>query len=274
MTAFAHHFSFEFRAGLRNRALVLLNILLPLGFFLLGGALMTGVNPTFYQTLIPAMVFFAVLVSTMLGMPDVLVAARNAGIFRSFHIHGIPELSILAMPALSTLFRVVIVALIMVLLAPPLFGAEMPVNIWAFMLSFLLLVFACLGLGLLLGVVSPNANATVMMAQGIFVPSMLIGGLMMPTSLLPDALRSVSWLLPTSHAMNIANALAYGREAALSPYISALALLAGGVLAIGLAAYLFSWDQQHEMRRGSPWLGLLALLPYVLVVLAQAVGGG
>jgi len=272
MTAFAHHFSFEFRAGLRNRTLLLLNILFPLGFFLLGGALMTGVNPTFKDTLIPAMMFFAVLASTMLGMPDALVAARNAGIFRSYRIHGIPQLSILAMPALTTLFRVLIVAAIMLVLAPPLFGAPLPTNIWGLLLAFLLLVFACTGLGLLLGVISPNANTTVMLAQAIFLPSMLIGGLMMPTSVLPDALRTISLLLPTTHAMNIANGLAYGMETTIDPGVSALALLAGGLLATGLAAYLFSWDQQHETRRASPWLALMALLPYALIVIVQFVG--
>ena len=34
MTAFANHISFDFRTGIRNRSLLLLNYLFPLAFYL------------------------------------------------------------------------------------------------------------------------------------------------------------------------------------------------------------------------------------------------
>jgi ABC-2 type transport system permease protein len=272
MNAFAQHFSFEFRAGVRNKTLLLLNYLFPLGFFLLGSLLLTGVNPMFKDTMIAAMIFFAVVASALLGMPDTLVAAREAGIFRSFRIHGIPELSILAMPALTTAVHTIIVALVMYVLAPPLFGALLPGNGLALVLAFVLLAFACIGIGLLLGVISPSTRATVLLAQAIFLPSMLIGGLMMPSSMLPDALGKAALLLPTTHAMNIVNALAYGAETAFSPYVSMAVLLAGGVIAVALAAYLFNWDAQNQTRRGHPMMALLALLPYAACLLAALLG--
>lgn len=272
MSAFARHFSFEFRAGVRNRTLLLLNYLFPLGFFLLGSLLLTGVNPQFKDSLIPAMIFFAILASTLLGMPDTLVSAREAGIFRSYRIHSIPELSILAMPALTTAVHMTIVATIMVLLAPALFAAVLPSNGLALVLAFLLMAVASVGIGLLLGVVAPNARATVLLAQAIFLPSMLIGGLMMPSSMLPDAMRQIALLLPTTHAMNIANALAYGIDTGLSPYVSMAVLVAGGLLALALAVYLFNWDSQNETRRGNPLLALLAVVPYAICMVAALIG--
>jgi hypothetical protein len=41
-------------------------------------------------------------------------------------------------------------------------------------------------------------------------------------------------------------------------------LLISGILAFGLAVYLFSWDSRNTTRRGHPLLALLVLLPYVL----------
>jgi len=38
MNAFAAHFSFEFRAGVRNRVLLFLNYLFPLGLYLMLGS--------------------------------------------------------------------------------------------------------------------------------------------------------------------------------------------------------------------------------------------
>ena len=47
MTAFINHFSFEFRTGIRNKQLLLMNYLFPLGFFLMMGFVMAGINPLF-----------------------------------------------------------------------------------------------------------------------------------------------------------------------------------------------------------------------------------
>ena len=38
MSAFVNHFSFEFRTGIRNKTLLLMNYLLPLAFFLMMGS--------------------------------------------------------------------------------------------------------------------------------------------------------------------------------------------------------------------------------------------
>jgi len=103
MNAFVQHFSFEFRTGVRNKNLLLLNYLFPLGFYLMMGFIMVEINPLFQKDLIPAMVVFAVLAATLLGIPDPLVTARESGIFRSYKINGVPAFSILLIPALTTI---------------------------------------------------------------------------------------------------------------------------------------------------------------------------
>ena len=44
-------------------------------------------------------------------------------------------------------------------------------------------------------------------------------------------------------------------------------LLTSGILAFGLATYLFNWDRRNSTQRGHPLLALLALLPYVVGML-------
>jgi ABC-2 type transport system permease protein len=264
MTAFAQHFNFEFRTGVRNKSLLLLNYLFPLGFYLLASALMSGINPAFRETLIPAMVFFTVLTSTLLGLPETIVHAREAGIYRSYKIHGIPKLSLLLIPAITTILHTAIVSLIIMLTAPMLFQAVLPANGLSFVLSFLLMAFACAGLALLIGVIAPNSRATVLMGQAIFLPSMMIGGLMFPAQLLPKALGKVALLFPSNHAINVVNGWIPDGILTLNPYASAAILFTGGALAFGLALYLFEWDSQNKMRRVSTALALAAFLPYVI----------
>lgn len=270
MNAFIHHFSFEFRTGIRNKQLLLMNYLFPLGFYLMMGFIMAEINPFFREDIIPAMVVFGILAATLLGIPDPLVNARDNGVFRSYKINGIPSISILTIPALTTILHLVIVAVLITVTAPLLFDAPMPVNWLNYALIFVAMAFACAGLSVLIGVVSPSSRMTVLWSQLIFVPSMLLGGLMFPYSLLPDAAGKIAQLLPATQAMNAFNGLAMGKVAAFSPWGSVSMLFVSGVLAFGLAVYLFSWDRRNTTRRGHPLLALLVLLPYIVGIFLLA----
>ncbi len=262
MSAFVNHFSFEFRTGIRNKTLLLMNYLFPIGFYLMMGFIMPSINPLFLDSMIPAMVVFAILAATMLGIPDPLVNARETGIFRSYKINGVPATSILVIPALTTILHLLIVTAIITATAPFLFDAPVPVNWLNYLLVFVAMAVACAGLGVLIGVISPSTRMTVLWSQLIFIPSMLLGGLMIPYSMLPEAMGRISQLLPATQAMNAFRGLAMGQEADFSPWGSVIALLVSGLLAFGLAIYLFSWDSRNTARRGHPLLALLVLVPY------------
>lgn len=270
MNAFIHHFTFEFRTGIRNKQLLLMNYLFPLGFYLMMGFVMAEINPPFREDIIPAMVVFGILAATLLGIPDPLVNARENGVFRSYKINGIPSISILIIPALTTILHLVIVAVLITVTAPLFFDAPLPVNWLNYALIFVAMAFACAGLSVLIGVVSPSSRMTVLWSQLVFVPSMLLGGLMLPYSMLPDIAGKFAQLLPATQAMNAFNGLAMGKVAAFSSWGSVIMLFVSGVLAFGLAVYLFSWDSRNTTRRGHPLLALLVLLPYVVGIFLLA----
>jgi ABC-2 type transport system permease protein len=262
MSAFTGHFAFEFRTGIRNKNLLLMNYLFPLGLYLMMSLIMPGINPLFQAVIIPGMVTFGILASTLLGLPDPLVNAREAGIFRSYKINGVPAASILLIPALSTILHILVVTLIITITAPTFFDAPAPQNYAAFVLAVLAMAAACTGLSVLIGVISPNSRLTVLFSQAIFLPSMLIGGIMIPYYMLPGTAAKIAILLPATHAMNALNGLAMGGTADFYAWGSILTLFTGGVTAFILAWYLFRWDSQSSERRGHPLLALLAFVPY------------
>ena len=267
MSAFTTHFNFEFRTGIRNKNLLLMNYLFPLGFYLMMGFIIPTINPFFRESMIPAMITFAILAATLLGLPDPLVNARESGIFRSYKINGVPASSILLIPGATTGMHMAIVSLIITFTAPILFDAALPSNPLYFFLTMVALSIACSGIGILIGVVSPSSRMTVLYSQVIFVPSMLLGGLMLQFSMLPKAAQTIAQLLPATQAMNAFNGLAMGATADFNPWASLLMLTASGLLAFALALYLFSWDSKNSKRRGHPALALLALLPYLIGIL-------
>lgn len=267
MTAFTNHFLFEFKTGLRNPSAMMVNYLLPLGFYAAMGFVMVAINPGFKEFLIPSMIVFAIISSNILGLPNPLVDAREAGIYRSFKINGVPAISILSTPALSTIIHSLIVAVIIAMTATPLFDAAPPENWLALTLVTLLTAFAFSTLGMLIGVIASNTRSVVLWSQLIYLPSILLGGLMIPIALMPESIQKFSGLIPSTYAMQAFFGLAYNQETVIDPLLAVGVLLASGILAFILAIYLFNWDSTNETRRASPLLALLILVPYVAAIL-------
>jgi ABC-2 type transport system permease protein len=255
MKAFIIHFKFDFKAGMRDKSMLLLNYLFPLGFYAMMGFIMPQINPLFKDNMIPSMVIFSVLASTILGMPNPLVSARDSGVFRSYKINGVNPLSILTIPAVATSIHSTIVAIIIVITAPLFFKAKVPANLGGFTLVFFATALACAGLGLLIGVIAKNNKVTVLWSQLIFLPTMLIGGLMMPSSMLPASIVKVGKLLPSTYAMKAIESFSFAPVAVL---------LAGGICSFILSIYLFKWDNNNASKARSPFLALLALIPYLV----------
>ncbi len=126
--------------------------------------------------------------------------------------------------------------------------------------------FACGGIGALFGVISASSRATVLWSQLIFLPSMLIGGLMIPLSLLPPGIQRLSGLLPSTQAMQAIQGLALSQETVIPPMMALAALAGGGLFSFGLATYLFKWDTCNASPRGHPALALLAWIPCALTI--------
>jgi ABC-2 type transport system permease protein len=264
MTAFLTHFSFEFRTGIRNKQLLLMNYLFPLGFFLMMGFVMVGINPLFLESMIPGMVIFGVLAATLLGIPTPLVDARENGIFRSYKINSVPVVSILIIPVLTTILHSSLVAAAITVLGPLLFKAPLPVNWFNYAVVFVAFASSMAGISVLIGVISSNSRITVLYSQAFFIPSILLAGIMFPYSMLPDFAGKIARLLPATQAMNGFNGLAMGASADFDPWGSVLALFASGIVAFGVAIFLFSWDRRNTKRRGHPVMLLLLFLPFVI----------
>jgi ABC-2 type transport system permease protein len=93
---------------------------------------------------------------------------------------------------------------------------------------------------------------------------MMVGGLMIPSAMLPETLGKVATLLPSTYAMQAFQGLAYKQNTAFDPLWSLIILLVSGMLSFMLAIYLFNWDRHNATRRRHPLLALLASLPYVV----------
>ncbi|MBU0927164.1 MAG: ABC transporter permease [Spirochaetes bacterium] len=259
MNTLAHHVLYEFKAGLRDKSQLLMNYLFPLLFFTLVGAIMTRLDPSFKDRVIPAMAIFSVMCSYLLSMPAGLVTARESGVLRSYRISGVPSWSTLAAPVVASIGHMALVTLIVAGVSVAALGSAVPASVALFVLVWLAMTAAYAGLGALIAVVSPSSRAVNLIAQVVYIPSIMLGGLMMPSGVLPPALEAVASLLPAKHAMN---AFAGGEGAA----ISLAALVAGAIVSFALASWLFEWDGTNSRAWPLRLLALLALAPYAVAM--------
>jgi ABC-2 type transport system permease protein len=267
VTAFLNHFAFEFRTGLREPAAMLMYYLFPLGFYVLMGVVMVPLNPDFVDRLIPAMILVAIMAGTLLGLPNQLIDARTAGVYRSFKVNGVPALSILAAPMLAAGFHGLVASAVIAVTAGPLFGATVPQSWVSLALLTVLSAFTFGATAALIGVVSNSTQSSVLLSQLVFLPSMLIGGLMIDLAALPEGVGAVARLLPTSSAVQAFIGHAYQEATVIDPTLAVAVLAGGGLVALALAIGLFSWDPDSQTRRLNPTLALLAIAPYLVGLL-------
>jgi len=267
MRAFKNHFFFEFRTELGDKNLLVMNYPLPLGLYVLMGLSMKEINPSFMEIIIPAMIVISILISAILRLPGPFVKSREAGIFRSYKVNGVPASSIVTIPPLTTIIHIIIISIVIVPTASLFFGAPFPDRWGIFILISLLTVFTCTGLGVLIGSASSSNLATMLWPQLIFIPSLVIGGFLVPSDLLPTSLSKIGIFLPSTHALNLFKFYSYNQPIDYNPLWSILILLSSGILSFALAIYLFNWDNQNKTRRRNPLLGLLVILPYIIAVI-------
>lgn len=267
MRAFLNHLAYDFGSALRDRGRLLMFYLFPLVFFALCASFMTAVNPFFKGAMLPGMVLFAVMSASLLAAPSALVQARETGVFRSFRVNGVPAASILSIPVIGAALHVAVVASAIAIAGLHVFGGRAPESAVGFVAAAVLSYAAFAGIGVLIGVAAGTDSSATLAAQLVFIPSMLLGGLMVPERLLPAGLHRVALLLPATHCMRVFAGLGGGGEV---PWSSVAVLAASLVSSFGLALSVFEWDSRANQPSPKTYAAFLGVVPYAVAALFGA----
>lgn len=240
MKAFLNHLKIQFVMDLREKGTLLTIYIVPLVFYGVMGAVFSSINPDAKQTLAASMAIFAVTMGAVLGMPAPLVKMREAGVLRAYDVNGIPGWAVLLSSAVSAFLHLLVVALVIFVTAPVFFGASLPLSYTGYFITLAALLFASISIGLLLGVTAKNQASATMLSQAVFLPSLMLGGLMFPAKLLPVPLMWVGKLYPATHAMQSLCGWAYGLPQDFSPAISLAVIAVIGAVVLGISVWRFN----------------------------------
>lgn len=198
MSAFLYGILVQWKLDLRNKGILLTYYVVPIVFFCFMGGIFTSIDPTAYKTIIASMTVFGVTMGAIIGSPNPLVEFFNSSIKKSYLVGNIPLWTVVVNNFISSFIHLFIMTLVIFFVAPVAFDAVIPSNIFVYFINLFIFIFTCLSVGTVLGLFVKSNSKLTMLSQFIFLPSIMLSGIMFPIDLLPDFLQSIGKIFPAT----------------------------------------------------------------------------
>ena len=196
MNCYLYSLVLQWKLDIRSKSLLVTFYIVPLLFFLIMGGIFTSVSPGMRTTLIQSMIVMSVSMGAFLGLPPSLVEIYGSDIKKIYNANGVPIYLGLLTMVLSAFVHLMMTCIVILLLAPILFKASLPTQLPIFLLSLTIYIIVSLSIGCILGLTLKNQAKLTMLAQLVFLPSIMLSGIMFPISLLPDFLQVIGHVFP------------------------------------------------------------------------------
>lgn len=198
MRAFLYGVGLQWKIDIRSKALLITCYIVPLLFFAIMGVIFTSINPTAKDTLIQSMTVMGVSMGAFIGLPPSIVETYASDIKKVYKANGVPMYLGLVTMFISAFIHLMIMSTIIFIVAPIAFKAAIPQNVPLYFASLAVFIAVSLSIGSVLGLLVKNQAKLTMFAQVIFLPSILLSGIMFPITMLPDAFETVSRIFPAT----------------------------------------------------------------------------
>lgn len=196
MNGLLYSLTLQWKLDIRSKSLLVTYYIVPLIFFLLMGGIFTSVMPEMSSTLIQSMIVMSVSMGAFLGLPASLIETYGSDIKKIYKANGVPIHLGLVTMVFSAFLHLMMTCMVILLLAPILFKANLPSQFPLFFLALAIYIFVSLSIGSMLGLTVKNQAKLTMIAQLVFLPSIMLSGIMFPITLLPDFLQVIGQVFP------------------------------------------------------------------------------
>lgn len=198
MNGFIYGIYLQWKLDFRNKEILLTCYVVPLLFFGFMGGIFTSINPISKETLIQSMVVFAVTMGASLGVPIPIVEFFNSDVKKAYKVGGIPLWISIINTFVSAVIHLFIVSTIIFFVAPKLYGATVPNNYDIYFISLFIFIIASVLVGVLIGLIAKSTSKLTMISQFIFLPSIMLSGIMFPKEFLPNMFSNIGNIFPAT----------------------------------------------------------------------------
>ncbi len=238
----------DLRVTARRGENVLVTIVIPVAvlLFFASTSIVPGLASDQVDYLLPGSIALAIVASGLVNLGIATAYDRSYGVLKRLGGAPLPPWGLIAARIAAVLVLEVVQVVALVAVATLGLGWT-PGAGWSpalFIVAIALGTLAFAGLSLLLAG-TLRAEATLALANGLFLGFLMLGGIVLPVDHLPEVLRPLAALLPATALadllrISLASGLTAGTPA--SPLQPALLLAVWGVAATGLAIRTFRWD--------------------------------
>ena len=198
MSAFLYGVSLQWKLDIRSKTLLITCYMVPLLFFAVMGGIFTSVMPEARYTLIQSMTVFGVTMGALIGLPPSLVEIYSSDIKKVYKANGVPLYLGLVLTNISAYIHLFIMSIILYIAAPLAFNAEIPKNPVLYFSSLAIFIAVSLSVASIIGLAVKDQSKTSMVSMIIFLPSIMLSGIMFPIELLPKAFEMAGKIFPAS----------------------------------------------------------------------------
>ncbi len=198
MGAFLYGVSLQWKLDIRSKTLLITCYIVPLLFFAIMGGIFTSVMPEAEYTLIQSMTVFGVTMGALIGLPPTLVEIYSSDIKKVYKANGVPLILGLALTNISAFIHLFIMSIILYIAAPFAFHARIPENPGMYFGGLAVFIAVSLSIASIIGLAVKDQAKTSMFSILIFLPSVMLSGIMFPKELLPKAFETAGKLFPAA----------------------------------------------------------------------------
>jgi len=271
MDAFVHQFRVSLNLHFRNRMALIYSYLFPT-IFLIAFWVLYRYDRVPLARHMGELLTVTALGGACFGLPTTMVSERERGVWRRYRLAPVRTGTLLASTVAARYVLLVLAGLLQVALA---MGVGMPLpnhplDLW---IAFSFVAFALLGLGLVIATLADNVPAVQALGQCIFLPMLIIGGVAVQLSSLPEWAQHVSAFFPGRYAVEAMQSSVTGQGLRVMGF-SLLALLLIGLAGFVAGIRNFRWDaeQRFAQRNGKGWVAVALAAWAAVGLLAESRG--
>jgi ABC-2 type transport system permease protein len=236
----------ELRLTARRGENVLVTIVIPIAvlLFFAGTSVIPNAAGRPVDFLLPGAIALGIIASGLVNLGIATAYERSYGVLKRLGGAPFPRWALLAAKGISVLVLELLQVVALITIGVVILGSA-PGSGWSpllFGLAVLLGTATFVSLGLLLAG-TLRAEATLALANGLFLGFLMLGGIVLPIDHLPDVLRPIAAVLPaTALAELLRISLASAAPASGSAGTSVAILAAWAIGAAALTVRTFRWE--------------------------------
>jgi ABC-2 type transport system permease protein len=203
MGAFLYGVLLQWKLDLRNKGILLTYYVVPLVFFGFMGGIFTSISPENKETLIQSMSIFGITMGAVLGTPIPISETYGSELKKAYQVGNIPLFIPVINNLISGFVHLFIMSTIIYFAAPAAFHASVPSSAVTHFIALALFILSSLTVGVLLGVTIKGTSKLTMVSQFIFLPSLMLSGIMFPAKMLPAPLAAAGKIFPATWGFEV-----------------------------------------------------------------------